>query len=538
MKPWVGSYYKYGFLGYDERGRIQKGIKDICGKRILIIHDFIYDQKTELDTNTIIRRHLDPSNDREYGLNGYKRFERAFSGAILNQNDTVDFWNHIALYHFYGVKPNLNFYSSIFDSSEANINLEKCSKVLKLYNPDIVLLWGGVLRFAIGLNETDKTGTIESEYQDMAFDIYKKQISGKEILFVDMMSPFDIRFHTDDCHELFCNFFPTINGSNADSEPKKDYYKMALVWDKFLCICSSPICKKWTIDNFEHYVKYLWLGINGNGDYGTRRINSLKSDESIIIIDSSYRTIDGDIIYLEIQISPDGDYLRTIDIVKGVELQKFGIKPEDIPSICVPETVQITEFYLEKVISKPSKKNGPKFEGGSRGHLIIDGIDNFPLSYRLSKYSRLDIEPKKDVSSQEQLNQAITRKLQNKLKKFINELSNEKKDNLAYTILQEIYSDLLESMRMGFGMLNKGIIKPAIYYNADRKLNVAFPLFNNNGEPICVVTNRIKNREVGIIMPMTLLSMDEIRIDTWTYGDSQYDQPDWLKPGYRLPADE
>ena len=133
---------------------------------------------------------------------------------------------------------------------------------------------------------------------------------------------------------------------------------------------------------------------------------------------------------------------------------------------------------------------------------------------------------------------AITRELQLKLKNFVNDLSNEKKDNLAYTIFQEIYSDLLESIRRGFDLLREGKISPAIYYNADREQNVAFPLFNNNGFPICVVTNRIKNRKVVIIMPMTLLSMDEIRIDTWTYGDSQYDQPDWLKPGYRLPEDE
>ena len=47
MKPWVGEYYKYGFLGYNDQGKIIEGIKEHPGHRILILADSILVQPEE-----------------------------------------------------------------------------------------------------------------------------------------------------------------------------------------------------------------------------------------------------------------------------------------------------------------------------------------------------------------------------------------------------------------------------------------------------------------------------------------------------------
>ena len=550
MKPWVGEYYKYGFLVYNDQGKIIEGIKEHPGHRILILADSMLVQPEETLpegsvsssmseaglsdslTSELIQGYINLSKDEMSSFRSFKRFEEAFSGSILSQEGVNNFWKHLALYHFNGVITSLGQQSSVEQ------NNKKFTCVLNELKPDIVILWGIKLCRQIALSTDEIIETINTEYSGVYANIYQRLIKGQAITFIPIFHPMSLpHFRVNEYHEFFTKVLPKVSGGKTPKY-RINYYKMAYAWDKFLRLCSSPICKKWTIDDFDHFVKYLWLGINGGSDKDTRRRNSLKDEDSIVIINSSYTTFDNGIIYLMIRLTQTGEYIETVDVILSEELQKFGVIPDHIPSINMPEPIPISELYLDKILSKQSKKNRRKFEGGSKGHLIIDGIDNFPLSYRLSKYSRFSTEPTKDVSSQEKLDLTITRELQLKLKNFVNDLPNEKKDNLAYTIFQEIYSDLLESITRGFDLLREGKISPAIYYNAKREQNVAFPLFNNNGFPICVVTNRIKNREVGIIMPMTLLSMDEIRIDTWTYGDSQYDQPDWLKPGYRLPADE
>lgn len=534
MKPWVGKYYKYGFLGYNDQGKIIEGIKEHPGRRILILADsmLVQPEETPLETSELIQAYINLSQDEKRYFRTFIRFEGAFSGSTLSQDGVNNFWNHLALYHFNGVITSLGQQTSVEQ------NYGKFTSVLNELKPDIVIVWGLKLCRQLALSAEEITDTINTDYSGVNANIYQRRIKGKAITFIPIAHPGSLyKFRVNEYHDFFTKALPKVSGGKTPRY-RINYYKMAYAWDKFLRLCSSPICKKWTIDDFDHFVKYLWFGINGRADTETRRRNSLKDDDSIVIINSSYTSVDNGIIYLMIRLTETGEYIETVDVILSEELQKFGVIPDHIPSINMPKTIPISELYLDKILSKRSKKNGQKFEGGSRGHLIVDGIDNFPLSYRLSKYSRFCKEPTKDVSSQEQLDLAITRELQLKLKKFVNELTNEKKDNLPYTILQEIYSDLLESIRNGFDLLREGKISPAIYYNADREQNVAFPLFNSNGYPICVVTNRIKNRNVGIIMPMTLLSMDEIRIDTWTYGDSQYDQPDWLKPGYRLPEDE
>ena len=562
MEPWVGSHYQDGILGYNNNDVITYGNTNNPGYRLLILDDALGENYATIQ---LVNDYLNLLEIEGRAFQGFRRLERAITGAILSKNNSTKFWNHIALYHYHGnviKKPKISplrklrnillfmgadTFDNYIQASEEQKKADFDSVLLAL-KPNVIIILNHSFASLMMLRSDNSQKSVYSSanYDTVKLKIFKKAINGNNTTYVSFNSDTnDPYFNVDEYHRLFVEFQSGIikrqsrNILSVENKPQqKDYLKLAYVWDKFLKASSSNICRYWSIDDFDHYAEYLWIGINVGDQRDTRRKNCLFSDDSVVI-NSSYVTSNYEVIYLQIKINQDGDYVETEDILFEEDLIHYNLSREDIPEIVYPSSPAIMELYRKDInlIDSPKKAN-KQYRGGTLGHLIIDGIDNFPLQYRLSKYSKLELpNPKNIISSQKDLDYAITQILRQKFSKQIDGERLDTDENPIMEVLQEVFNEFQEYLSHGFSLVSSGIITPALYYAKGYVLNVAFPLFNIEGFPFCAVTNIIRNKERGLLKPMTLLSMDEIRIDTRTFGDVNYQQPEWLNPGYKLPSD-
>ena len=543
MNEWIGKYYQYGFCGYDNQGVIVTGSQSNQGKRVLVVDLDCYIDST--DSATLVQEYID-FQSIEGPIPKLNKFDKAFSGAIMSEEDIIDFWNHIALYNYNGEFSLVNPLED--DSNE--VKSKKFEKIIRKIRPDIVFIWSRRYSSSVEMSAENISDIIKSdEFDDLKLYVCSKIIDELNISIIPIHHPLSTEFRIDYYHELFLKLFPSCerpisnNVTYSIENSEDEYYRLALVWNKFLSLTSSSYCQSWSIDYFNSYAKRLWTSLCADNEIEIRRRNSINPDNSIVIVDSSYLSNNGEIIYLAIQVLRDGSYYTVHDILLEKDLESFHIKTANIPKVQIPESVndwirnlKLDRIYLTSERNTCSRLKGD-YKGGTRGHLLIDGLDNFPLSYRLAKHQKCGLPHTINECSFDSI---ITEQLRSRFREYIDfDLHEEVRSEPGYVVLREVFQDFMKYINHAFWLVERGIIEPVAYYygtGAQIKTNIAFPLFDYNGFPICVITNRIQNREEGTIVPVTILTLDEIRLDIRIYGENGYTRPKWLELGYRLES--
>lgn len=543
MKEWIGKYYQYGFCGYDNQGVIITGSQNNQGKRVLVVDLDCYIDST--DSATLVQEYID-FQSLEEPIPKLNIFDQAFSGAIMSGDDINDFWNHIALYNFNG---KLSLVNPLEEESD-EVKIDNFEKTIRQIRPDIVFIWSRRYSSSVEMLTENISHIIKSdEFDDLKLFVFSKKIDDLNISIIPIHHPLDSKFRKNDYHELFLKLFPSCERSISNiraysiENSEEEYYRLALVWNKFLSLTSSSYCQSWSIDYFNSYAKRLWTSLCADNEIEIRRRNSSNPDNSIVIVDSSYQSNNGEIIYLAIQVLRDGSYYTVHDILLEKDLESFHIKTAYIPKVQIPESVngwirnlKLDRVYTTSVRNTCSRLSGD-YKGGTRGHLLIDGLDNFPLSYRLAKHQKCDLPHTINECSFDRI---ITEQLRSRFREYIDcNLEEAISNEPGYVVLREVFQDFKKYINHAFWLVENGIIEPVVYYygtGSQIKTNIAFPLFDNNGFPICVITNRIQNREEGTIAPVTILTLDEIRLDIRIYGERGYTRPKWLELGYRLES--
>lgn len=278
---------------------------------------------------------------------------------------------------------------------------------------------------------------------------------------------------------------------------------------------------------FENHIRFILRWYRNKGFKDGEEPDYFTEDEKFFLINSNFKTKGGKFIYILIEIDARKlEYQKAIDIFDEKEFQndKRQLFKKGFKMPGPPRMLNISHSNVHKggIKLEYTKNQFGKYVGGTIGHFLVDGLDNFPLSYKILKWTEL---VENEAFSEERMSAILDNSMENYIlaRKSPEGISTDNKVNIT---LAQMDNDLNSEYNESFELWSKDILTAVFYLDKTNAENIAIPLYYNN-MPYAVLISRYccnDNKESEIV-PMTLLKLSEIKRNLCIYSDKF---PIWL----------
>ena len=278
---------------------------------------------------------------------------------------------------------------------------------------------------------------------------------------------------------------------------------------------------------FENHIKFILRWYRHKGYEDGEDPDYFTEDGKFFLINSNFRTKGGKFIYILIEIDARNlEYQQAIDIFDEKEFQndkrilfKKGFKlPEP------PRMIEISHSNVHKggIKLEYQKNRFGKYIGGTIGHFLVDGLDNFPLSYKTLKWTEL---VENEAFSEAQMRNILDSSMLDYIS-LAKSPTGITTDNKVSITLAQMDHDLNLEYNESFELWSQNILTALVYLDKSNGKNIAIPLYYKN-MPYAVLISRYccNEKKESEIEPMTLLKLSEIKRNICIYSD---EFPKWL----------
>lgn len=142
--PFVGDQYSYG-ISFNDNGELVLGTKENPGKKVLVLGESHYcdedlsDEELSSFTRDVLKCYLS-SEERYSWMRTFVKFERALSNTVTKFEDSKNIWNHLMFYNY--LQRPLRGTRMAGDSEDYEEAKTPFFAILKLYQPDYIIVWG------------------------------------------------------------------------------------------------------------------------------------------------------------------------------------------------------------------------------------------------------------------------------------------------------------------------------------------------------------------------------------------------------------
>lgn len=142
--PFVGDNYEHG-ISFDEKGNLVLGTEAKPGKKVLVLGESHYcdEDLSDEELSSFTREVLDcylKSEERYSWMRTFVKFERALSNTVTKFEDSKNIWNHLMFYNY--LQRPLRGTRMAGDSEDYEEAKTPFFAILKLYQPDYIIVWG------------------------------------------------------------------------------------------------------------------------------------------------------------------------------------------------------------------------------------------------------------------------------------------------------------------------------------------------------------------------------------------------------------
>lgn len=142
--PFVGDQYWYG-ISFNDNGELVLGTEAKPGKKVLVLGESHYcdedlsDEELSSFTRDVLDCYLN-SEERYSWMRTFVKFERALSNTVTKFEDSKNIWNHLMFYNY--LQRPLRGTRMAGDSEDYEEAKTPFFAILKLYQPDYIIVWG------------------------------------------------------------------------------------------------------------------------------------------------------------------------------------------------------------------------------------------------------------------------------------------------------------------------------------------------------------------------------------------------------------
>ena len=142
--PFVGDQYWYG-ISFNDNGELVLGTEAKPGKKVLVLGESHYcdddwkDEELYTFTRDVLDCYLD-SEERYSWMRTFVKFERALSNTVTKFEDSKNIWKHLMFYNY--LQRPLRGTRMSGDSEDYEEAKTPFFAILKLYQPDYIIVWG------------------------------------------------------------------------------------------------------------------------------------------------------------------------------------------------------------------------------------------------------------------------------------------------------------------------------------------------------------------------------------------------------------
>ena len=214
--PFVGDNYELG-ISFNEEGKLVLGTEAMPGKRVLVLGESHYcdEELSQEEMNSFTRDVLAvyfkarENGNRQPWMNTFLKFERALANCVTDgqrPSDVTDpsyslnIWNHLIFYNYLQV----SLYGTRMSGDEEDYDAaaNPFFKLLELYKPDYVIVWGKRLYNSL----PEDNGHRGKEVTDICMSSWIYDICGHEIKILPIYHP-SVGFSWDFWNEIIVDFF-------------------------------------------------------------------------------------------------------------------------------------------------------------------------------------------------------------------------------------------------------------------------------------------------------------------------------------------
>lgn len=306
----------------------------------------------------------------------------------------------------------------------------------------------------------------------------------------------------------------------------------AEVWSTFKTLTNDIRCKDWDdVCIFENHIKFIlkWYIHESDIDkYWT-------SDSKYFLINSNFKSKGGKYIYILVETRWENfEYVSAVDIFDEVELKKYkrnifldNFKLPPPPTMMKIEPGDFNE--QGDILHEYNKTKAGRYKGGTIGHFLVDGLDNFPEIYKVNKWNELfeNIQ-----FSEIKMKEVFDNSMELYISTSDYEVS-ERDESSDPIKVNKVLSDMELTLNQEYDFsFNKWIshdLKGVFYLDKFANKNMAIPLYHGES-PFAVLILRFYTETKGCktllhTAPQTLLKLYEIRRNISIYSEPL---PIWL----------
>lgn len=205
--PFVGENYEHG-ISFDKDGNLVLGTKENPGKKVLVLGESHYcdEELSDEELSSFTREVLDcylNSEERYRWMSTFVKFERALSNTVTNVEDSKSIWNHLIFYNYLQLL--LRGARMAGDSEDYEKAKTPFFTILKLYQPDYIIVWGRRL-----FDNLPSENGVEGKYMPrININSWSYKIGDKMIKVLPIYHP-SVGFSWDYWHKIIVVFFSDL----------------------------------------------------------------------------------------------------------------------------------------------------------------------------------------------------------------------------------------------------------------------------------------------------------------------------------------
>ena len=178
--PFVGDAYESG-ISFDEKGNLVLGTVENPGKKVMVLGEYHYcdeelsEKEMHSFTRDVVEWYLDArrSGDSALWMNSFLKFERALCNKVTAAEDSIGIWNHLMFYNYLQVPLKG---ARMAGSQEEYENASKpFLKLLEMYRPDCVIVWGYRLYEWLPNGNGNKSDVLSGEQETWEYILADKR---------------------------------------------------------------------------------------------------------------------------------------------------------------------------------------------------------------------------------------------------------------------------------------------------------------------------------------------------------------------------